>query len=359
MKRNAARLASSLGIVAAARELQAGQTAVLTYHGVLSDTFDADDFLDHNFVSASAFASQIDYVCEHYEPVSIRDLAGWYLSGRRPPRRAIAITFDDGFANNYSVAFPILRERGVPFTVFVTTGMVGTSGAQLWTERVKRAIYLCQAQSASLVLDGRPVTLDLSSPSKRTAAARAAVQQLKRCALPERDAAVSIIEDVCGRPLPAHRDHERYEFLTWEQIRALAGAGVEIGSHTVNHPILSTLDDETLETELQASKASLERELGRECRLLAYPNGSAADYGAREKRALNRLGYECAFSLRGTLNGERPDRFEIDRININRAYDDAMFPAAVAGLLGRARRTRDWWASAVRGRSADAREVRV
>ena len=359
MKRKLARVASAVGILAAVRQLQAAQTTVLTYHGVLPDAFGADDFLDHNFVSSSAFRRQLDYLCRHYEPLAVGDLLECYVTGRRPPRRAVVITFDDGFENNYSTAFPILRERRVPFAIFVTTGMIGASGAQLWTERVKRAIYLCTRARVTLRVTSVPTTLDLTSPATRAAAARQVVRSMKRLRLEERDGALRCVEETCGRPALSTADRERYAFLNWEQVRALADAGVEIGSHTVNHPILSTVDDERLDEELRLSKSTLERELGRECRAFAYPNGSHGDYGDREMRTLERLGYLGAFSLRGTLNGRDPDRFNIDRININRAQDDGLFRVTAAGLVTRTRAIRRGAESAGHSRSRSHRPAEM
>jgi peptidoglycan/xylan/chitin deacetylase (PgdA/CDA1 family) len=121
----------------------------------------------------------------------------------------------------------------------------------------------------------------------------------------------------------------------------MRAAGVEFGSHTVSHPILSQLDADSLDRELQESKRRLETELGEACELFAYPNGSPADFGEREKRALERAGYRAAFALSGRVNRGTPDLFALDRINIGRQLDEATFEAAATGLLGLARRTRD------------------
>ena len=121
----------------------------------------------------------------------------------------------------------------------------------------------------------------------------------------------------------------------------MASAGVEFGSHTVHHPILSTLDDRPLREELVESKRHIESELGCECYAFAYPNGQQGDFGAREKLAVAEAGYQCALSLGGTLNGRRSDLFQFDRINIGRQFDDALIEAAVTGVLGRVQRARE------------------
>jgi peptidoglycan/xylan/chitin deacetylase (PgdA/CDA1 family) len=340
MKRNGIGLIDAVGVTTVARRFQRHRTAILTYHGVLSDNDAPVDILNHNFVSATAFEAQLAYISARYNPIALRDLMQHHARGSSPPSGSIIVTFDDGFANNYSVAYPLLRKYGVPFVVFVTTGLVDRPGMQLWTERVKRAIYLYPEASIVLNILGEGTRVDLGSPEKKTIVARRAVALMKRLPLAERDIELARIEQVCGRPPVGPEERERYEFLTWHQIRAMAAAGVEFGSHTVTHPILSALDAPRLERELVESKTRLEQEISRECYAFAYPNGSSADYGGREKAALRAAGYQCAVSLRGTLNGAAPDLFELDRININRHHDMPMFRAAITGLLTEVRRVR-------------------
>ena len=108
----------------------------------------------------------------------------------------------------------------------------------------------------------------------------------------------------------------------------------------MSHPILTTLDESTLRDELVESKRCVEAALGRECVSLAYPNGSPADFGPREKAALRDSGYLCGLSLNGSLN-ELPDLYEVDRINVGRHLDLPAFQIAMTGILGAARRTRN------------------
>jgi peptidoglycan/xylan/chitin deacetylase (PgdA/CDA1 family) len=339
MKHSAVSLMDRFGAVRVARALQRSRAVVLTYHGVLNG--DAEyDYLNHNFIAAEAFDAQMRYLCRHYRPIALRELVDAYRQGRRPPDGSVAVTFDDGFANNFSVAFPILERHSVPFTVFVTTGLLDTPGAMLWTERAKRSLFLYQERSISLELGGATTTFDLSSSGARADTSKAVVQRLKRMQPAARNQALDYLEQVCGsRPVQEH-ERERYEFLTWAQAREMASAGVEIGSHTVSHPILTTLDAGTLRDELVESKRRVEDALGRECLSFAYPNGSPADFGPREKAALREYGYLCGLSLNGSLN-DRPDLYEVDRINVGRHLDPPAFHVAMTGILGAARRARN------------------
>jgi len=330
-----------LGVLRLARAWQQSRSVILTYHGVLGGADDREDYLNHNFVAADAFERHLNYICHHYRPIALKDLVACYRRGVSPPRRSIAVTFDDGFANNCTVAFPMLKRRSIPFTVFLTTGMVDTPGAQLWSERVKRAIVLSPTTSVALTLGGRQIPCDLRTPAAREESARQVLTILKRQSPADRDASLASIEGVCGRPAIVDSERERYEFLTWAQVRAMAAEGVEFGSHTVSHPILSTVDEDARAVELAASKARIETELRTECYAFAYPNGGLGDFGVADKLALRKAGYSCALTLRGGLNGRRTDLYELDRVNIGRQFDPLTFEAKVAGVLGRAKRMRE------------------
>jgi peptidoglycan/xylan/chitin deacetylase (PgdA/CDA1 family) len=340
VKRSAFSVLRTLGVLRAARFLQRRRSLILTYHGVLSGSDERFDFLKQNFVAASTFEQQIRYLVTHYAPIRLTELVSCYHRSVPPPPRSVVVTFDDGFENNYSVAFPILQRHGVPFTVFLTTGMIGVPGAQLWTERIKRAICFCTREPFVLRVLGRQVPCRLSSPESREKLSLHLLALLKREPASTRDAAVAAVEDACGCPPLQPDEMERYRFLTWAQVRAMAAAGVDFGSHTVSHPVLSTVDDEQLRTELIVSRQQIEAELGRECLEFAYPNGGRGDFGPREKRALQAAGYTCGLSLAGMLNGADVDPYALARININRRLTGPLFEAAVAGVLGGVIRTR-------------------
>jgi peptidoglycan/xylan/chitin deacetylase (PgdA/CDA1 family) len=359
MKHSAVALLRSARVPSFTRTLLRRRAVVLTYHGVLTGGGEGYEFLNHNFVPAQVFDRQMRWVREQYRPLPLSLLVRYYRDGQPPPPRSIAITFDDGFANNYSAAFPILQRYGIPFTVFLTTGLLDHPGTLLWTERVKRSIYLSDRSEVTLDLFGREVRLNLHSTEGRAAATRTVLLELKHQAVAVRDAAISEIEGRCGRPSLRDADRERFQFLSWDQVRSLAAAGVEFGSHTVNHPIVSRLDGRSLEFELRESKRRLETELARPCDLFAYPNGSPADFGEREKQALAAAGYAAAFALTGRVNRRAPDLYALDRVNIGRQLDDASFDLAATGLLGLARDTRAGLRTALRRRPDALRPAEV
>jgi peptidoglycan/xylan/chitin deacetylase (PgdA/CDA1 family) len=307
---------------------------VLAYHGVLTRSRAASAYLDYNFIPADAFDCQIAHLKQHYHPVSLSEFVASREDGRELPPRAVLVTFDDGFANNWHVAYPILRSHGVPFAVFLATGLIGRADAQLWSERASRTVYLSDRSRVSIDLAGGRRQFDLSTPQLREQASRAIVQLLKRLDPAGRERHLVSIEQAFGRRAVSVAERERYDFLTWNDVREMARAGVEFGSHTVTHPILSTLDTATLERELVESKRQIEEQLGIPCQTFAYPNGGAGDFGPRERRAVRDAGYRCAFALLGGLVGSADDPYALQRVNIGRDFNEPMVEAAATGVLG-------------------------
>jgi peptidoglycan/xylan/chitin deacetylase (PgdA/CDA1 family) len=337
MKREILQTLHRFGAFGALRHLRRHAAVVVCYHGVLPGNDDRYDYLHANFVSASAFERHLTWLSGRYRVMPMKEILNALERNLPLPLRAAAVTFDDGFANNYRVAFPVLRRMGIPATIFLTTGKIGVPGAQLWTERVKRSVFLSRRSIVTVRLNDS-YTYDLSSPQARARAARAVLAQLKRAALRTRDEWIERIEEAFGHTPLGPCDAIRYEFLTWDEVRAMADADIEFGSHTVSHPILTSLSDDQLAAELSESKRRIETELKRECYAFAYPNGGYADFGRREMSLLEKNGYRCAFSLEGQLVRRNTHRFAMDRTNVARGYDPPLLNATLTGALADARR---------------------
>jgi peptidoglycan/xylan/chitin deacetylase (PgdA/CDA1 family) len=305
---------------------------VITYHGVLPTADDRDHFLCGNFVACSAFEWQMARVRRYYTPVSLSQVVRALENGEPLPERALAVTFDDGFANNYRFAGPILRTYGIPATVFLATGHLDVPGAQLWTERVKRAVFLSTLERLPAVLP-ELAELPLGSDGQRADSARKVLGRMKRMPPADRDRALAELERVCGRPPLLEGDRDRYDFLTWEEVRRMDAAGIEFGSHTVSHPIMSTVDEAALAIEVGDSRRAIEDALQKPCLTFAYPNGGPGDFGPREQRALDRAGYRAAFKLFGGLNDTLSPPLALDRVNITRGFTPAMFDVLATGTL--------------------------
>jgi peptidoglycan/xylan/chitin deacetylase (PgdA/CDA1 family) len=298
------------------RRINRHRLIILTYHSVLPSACDIDEGESRNVVDEQMFAWQMRYLAKHFHCLRLEDAVGLLRSGKPLPPNPAVVTFDDGFRNNLRYALPILRRYGVPATVFVTTGHIGRGVQLLWTERVGR------------ILGAAGVSGD---------AARVEMKRLKSISWRERDAAIHELESRLeharrSSARAAEPNADRYMFLTWGEVRELADGGVTIGSHTVDHPIMSSLDAERREWEVVQSKQEIERHLGAPCTLFSYPNGTANDFGECDKTNLEKAGYIAAVTQIAGTNDRRTDRFALKRLNIGRGHGPLLFMAQVSGF---------------------------
>ena len=133
MKRIVLGILRLVGVFELCRFLHRHRLLVLTYHGVLTQGDRSDRYLDRNCVDASAFREQLRYLSRRHNVLSLQQVEEIIRNKQTIPKYSVAVTFDDGFRNNYSVAYPILERYGIPFAIFLTTGFIGSSDRMLWT----------------------------------------------------------------------------------------------------------------------------------------------------------------------------------------------------------------------------------
>jgi peptidoglycan/xylan/chitin deacetylase (PgdA/CDA1 family) len=193
-------------------------------------------------------------------PVTVSEGLAALAAGRPGP--VVALTFDDGYADNVRRALPLLRATGARATFFLAAGLIEERRAPWWDEL---AHGLTRARVASLRHEG--VDLELATPAGRGAALRAL---LPRCRVAP-EARRALLEGLAAR-LDAD-GAAPCELATWDECAALAAAGMELGAHTLTHPHLSTLTPVEQEREIEGSFALVERRLGARPRGFAYPGG--------------------------------------------------------------------------------------
>jgi len=267
-------------------------------------------------IDESAFARQMAFLAQHYHVVTLDDLAGM-LAGAQPwIERAVAITFDDGYEDNYLVAWPILRKSGLPATIYLPTDYIG-SAEGIWLNRLHVALRMTPLDrlEAPELLGGEPPFLSLRSSAERFAGASLLVDRLYDLApRPRKALAEALIERLKVDLASLLPRPSALRFLNWDQAREMAGGLVTFGSHGCSHSIVSRLADDVLRDELTASKAIIEREMGRPVRHFAYPNGTRGDWDRRAVELLPELGYATAvINCRGLVEAGT-DPFELPRV---------------------------------------------
>jgi len=272
---------------------------ILIYHRVL----EAPDPLRPGEITASEFAVQMSALAQCFNVLPLPEAIERQAAGTLPPMAA-AITFDDGYRDNLERALPVLQQHDLPATVFITTG---TLDRCMWNDVAIELLRQAPPQgfdSGALDLG----TLPTGNITERRASLFRVLAQLKSLPWTQRDDALEAL-------LQTH-DVEPPEglMLDAEGVRELHRAGVEIGAHTVHHPILSRIPLLEAEAEVAGSRTALEDITGSTVTLFAYPNGRpGVDYTGEHADLVRRLGFRAAVSTERGANRPGHDRFELRR----------------------------------------------
>jgi hypothetical protein len=265
----------------------------------------------------------------------------------------VAITVDDGYRDFYEVALPVLQKFRTPATIFIVAEFVDRR-CWIWTDKIRYVLgHLTQREwplDLSSIID-----LDLLSTGRLEAlypdqsgsdrggklnagaiaslldsasiakAAERINSALKSMPESQRDYVIKVIATKLNVVLPDHPPGE-YAALSWEQLKELSASGIEVGSHSMTHPILTRESNERVRYEIEESKAKIERLIGRKVTAFCYPNG---DYERRAVLEARRARYAGAVTCRGGLNSQTESPYELRRVH---TVDD--FPAFLQGTSG-------------------------
>lgn len=255
-------------------------------------------------VPLAAFRRQMEAVSRHATVLPLGELMERAERGDLPPR-CVAITFDDGYRDNFECAYPVLREFRLPATIFLATGAIET-GTRLWHDRVFDAFE--RAAVDTLAFRGR--SLPMAPLAARRLTLREVLTLLRTLRPEERDRMIDDVERQAG----TGTSDTDGRMLSWEQIRQMAGAGVTFGAHTVSHPILTRLTLEEADAEIRSSRAAIEARLGTRVDLFAYPNGTRADFNEAIQGLLRDQGFRCAVTTLWGVNDAASNPFELRRV---------------------------------------------
>jgi peptidoglycan/xylan/chitin deacetylase (PgdA/CDA1 family) len=256
------------------------------------------------------FKAQMAMVARDFDPVSLRDVLDALDDPRRLPHRAVLVTFDDGYRDFATNAWPALRAASVPATLFVATAFTADPAARFWWDRLWAAIGAAAPSSVTTPIGALPV-----GPG----AARATVARLRTWLKDlDHDAVLHEVDRIVDALTPTDAEEPPSPaVLDWDDLRRLAADGVTLAPHTRTHPLLDRVDLDRSESEIAGSFEDLERETGeiaRPARVLAYPSGAHGDAAVEAAR---RAGMTLAMTTRrGGNDLRRVDRLRLRRINV-------------------------------------------
>jgi peptidoglycan/xylan/chitin deacetylase (PgdA/CDA1 family) len=317
-----------ISIATLIRSRCAQQVTILAYHRVLDIDGRTHLQCDTDIISASIanFKWQMEYIKQHFTPISFATLITHIDNGKPLPPGAVIVTFDDGYSDNYTNAFPVLRKLGIPATIFITTDYID-KGELFWFDAIKSAIL--STERNELVYNGNKLAL---TPFKeqRQDVSKQILSYLKNVKNPIRhDVLNSLLAQLlndspkCGEGL--HRP------LDWLEVQEMAGNGIEFGSHTVTHPNLLQLDNKALAYELEESKRQIENKLGKACQVIAYPIGGKTAFDERVCRAVSDAGYRLGVSyLSGENKIAKLKPYALRRMHVENNLDQLAFRTLLA-----------------------------
>lgn len=234
-------------------------------------------------------------------PVTVRE--GLRLLAEGAPGTRVALTFDDGYADNVTRALPRLEAVGGRATFYLTAGLIERREAPWW-DALEHALLATRRPRLAATIGGVGLDLPLAGRADRGRALRALLP-LMRAPLPERERRLREVREALGAAEPAP-----CRLATWEQARRLAEAGMEVGAHTLDHPHLSLLSENAQREQIEGSVELIGRRLGVRPRGLAYPAG---DHDHATLRVAAAAGLEHAVTTRAGDNGPDRPRLELRR----------------------------------------------
>jgi peptidoglycan/xylan/chitin deacetylase (PgdA/CDA1 family) len=280
---------------------------ILMYHGV------ADDPLPHRkFFANDAFVRHLDAIGERYTVVSMERIVRWIEGGDALPQNAVAITFDDAYANLLDRAIPELTRRGMPATVYATSVSLLDPHALLWFDEVECRILDAGVLPERLTLAGH--VFELPPGASGAAASGAITRAMKRIPHAERERVLAAI-DASFPVNPAARNH--YRLLDQDEMRALPARGIELGGHTLNHPILRHESLEARRLAIAANFDAIRAITGVPPVTFAYPDGRAEDVTAETIRAVRESGFRAAVTAEAGIVRRGGNRFGVPRYSAN------------------------------------------
>ena len=277
-----------------------GRLTIVMYHRVL----DRPDSLAPFTPTAQIFDWHMETLANGFNVLPLSEAIDRLIKRSLPPRAA-CITFDDGYRDNFTVASPVMQRYGLPATIFVATGFL--DGGLMWNDSVIETVRHAPGASidaSSLGLGVHPITSD----AERLQAIHTLINQLKYLPFADRLAHVNELSAIIGTALPADL------MLSTADVIAARRTNIEIGAHTVNHPILTQISDSQTRIELAESKATLESILKEKINLFAYPNGRPdLDYALRHANMVKEAGFKMAVSTASGAASAESDLFQLPR----------------------------------------------
>ncbi|TCV97619.1 polysaccharide deacetylase [Luteibacter rhizovicinus] len=301
---------------------------ILAYHRIMDfpdpETYDFD--LELISTSPERFYEQMHLLKRRFRPTRLTDVAEAIAAGETLPPDTVVVTFDDGYDDNYRIAYPILRDLGIPATFFVSTAHIDTGRPFLYDWLVH---MILTTGTPSFVLP--ELNIDLPMPAARAERRELAGRVLlamKDIGALEQSAMIARLERDWRMPCDDAPAPPECKPMNWDQLREMHAAGYEVGSHGVHHRMFAKLPHDDMVREIRESKATLDRELGDPAILMSYPVGGDRAFNGEVIDATREAGFELGCSyICGTNPDPATNRYALYRLPVERNMGPGWFAA--------------------------------
>lgn len=309
----------ALGAIRALRP--SDKLAILRYHAVCGP--EGAEYAEPGIcVTPAGFARQVEYLTSSYRVMALPEAARLIRDRKPLPANAVAITFDDGYADNLAAA-RVLHRHGASATFYISAGCL-SGEAPFWPSEIRQLVARVAAPAIHLTVAGREISIPCASDGERRAAIRTLARLFKSHTIPVREALREELRRQAGRPALAS------PMLTWDELREMQHLGMTIGAHTLTHPNLPSAGVADAEAEIVGSKARLEAELGEPVTMFSYPNGGAERYMTRAIAELvKQAGFEAATTSWNGFAGLSSDVYALERVQVEERVEDLAFALEV------------------------------
>ena len=308
------------------------QPLVLLYHGVSNQkNWSGIENYHGKHVPTEHFRQQLHWLKQHFTITTLTTIERLVTDKQKTKSSFCAITFDDGYQNNFLDAFPILQDERVPATIFLTGDFID-KGIPLWPDRLEFALNQSRFKTLTINMYRKEWRLPTGTDPEKISTYNQIRNYLKSCPNKERLNILETVEKKTGFALN-FKHPSNYSPLSWTEVHTMSEAGIDFGAHTMSHPILGRLTVAEQKKEIIPSQTLIIQKLG-SCRHFAYPNGQVGDWNDGTLKILESVNFTAAWTtIPRRVKLETDRALLLPRHTIAAYHDWNYFRALVSGLI--------------------------
>jgi peptidoglycan/xylan/chitin deacetylase (PgdA/CDA1 family) len=282
-----------------------------------------EDYSSPSTISPVAFEGQMAYFAENYQVLPLGELLRCLTKKQSLPEKTVAITFDDGYKDNYLNAYSALKKYHLPATIFLVTRSIGKGGL-FWWDKVRFVVHRAEVELLDL---GELGSYSLKSLRDRSRAGSAIVNQLKNVPDERKNTLIEKLTHLSG--VEVRDELGRSLILSWEEIKEMSRNGIDFGAHSATHPILTNVPLSRARWEVSQSKRDVEMMLGKEVDFFAYPDGN---FNGEIVKTVKNCGFAGAVAIGHRWVTPKNSIYRLPRIGATENPD--VFRLLLSGLWG-------------------------